>query len=103
MQRAGLYSDEFWEIPQWLQVQDLEMLVSLVEKEGVNFAELLQEKIKSSKGERFDLFLFERFGQGQNLFDERLFEKGLELHKSAGVSFFPDHFDQQNNENPDDG
>lgn len=57
IQKAGLYADDFWETPQWINIADLESLAQMAEKGKLDIEALLHEKASKSVDKRFDVFL----------------------------------------------
>ena len=87
IQQAKLYKDDFWERPQWLNVSDLEFMVAMAEKEGVDLESLLNEKITKFDNRRFDSFLDEHSNRAQNIDNRLLDEFGSLLDKAARLFF----------------
>lgn len=87
MESAKLYEANFWQKPQWLHIDDLEALAALSEQGSINIASLLDEKLTKSVNERFDLFLYERFG-GKITIDRNLMDEAIRLLKNTKVTFW---------------
>lgn len=85
IERAGLYAQEYWEKPQWLNVSDLESLAQLSDDGNLNLELLLQNKASESVDKRFDIFLYENEAR---YFDSRLHDKALSSLDSAALTFF---------------
>ncbi|MDD5008305.1 MAG: hypothetical protein PHU49_12845 [Syntrophorhabdaceae bacterium] len=89
METTKLYTNDFWQKPQWLHIDDLEALAALSEQGSINISELLNEKITKFKNERFDLFLYERFGKKITI-DRNLMGEATRLLKDTKVTFWED-------------
>lgn len=87
IQQTDLYSEDFWEQPQWLHISDLESLAQMAEDELLDLASLLSEKAHDSVDNRFDMFLYEYAGS-RVFIDEKLRIEALALLDSTKVSFF---------------
>ena len=62
IQKMQLYREDYCLMPQWLQVEDLEALVSLSEENLLKLDELFLEKNSGDiRTLRFDLFLFQKY------------------------------------------
>ena len=85
-ERGRLYRHPLWRRPQWMHVGDLEGLAALAEQGLLNLEDLLQEKWTQGEAERFDVFLFNRFGS--KLVDQRLRQAVIDLLRGCGVTFF---------------
>jgi len=94
METARLYTDDFWQKPQWLNIDDLEALAALSEQSSVNISELLDEQATKYKNERFDLFLYERFG-GEITIDRNLMDEAIRLLKNTKVTFWKEIVDTE--------
>lgn len=86
IEQAGLYSDEYWEQPQWLNISNLELLAQMAEDGSLDLEILLNTKASQSVNERFDVFLYE--SMESRFIDQRLYDEVLSLLDSATVAFF---------------
>lgn len=85
IQYAGLYKDNFWEKPQWLNISDLEALTAMAESGSLNLHSLLNEKVSKYENKRFDLFLKEK---GAQIIDDKLVEEAKTILDNAALSFY---------------
>jgi len=92
IRHANLYADSFWEPPQWAHVSDLEVLAHVIETQHEDLERILDEKKAYAPDQRFDVFLFSRFGSLAN--DKVLVERARQILGSAAGSFFPDDASQ---------
>ena len=86
VQKAGLYKGEFWNPPEWVHINDLEILVGLFENMDLNLEEMIIEKIEQYPNISFSDFLFRRFDK--MIVDNQLMDILDELIKSASFSFW---------------
>ena len=87
MKQAELYKDDFWERPQWLNVSDLEFMVAMAEKEGLDLESLLNEKTTKFERRRFDSFLYEYSKKVPHI-DSKLIDEADSLLDKASTAFF---------------
>jgi hypothetical protein len=91
-QKAELYKDDFWESPQWLNVNDLEFMVAMAEKEGLDLESLLNEKSTKFEHRRFDSFLYEYSKQVPHIDNRLIDEVESLLNKAARLFFLKNHY-----------
>ena len=58
--RAKLYSENFWEKPQWMNIADLESLAQIAEDGNLDMENILFEKSSNAVNVRFDIFLYSK-------------------------------------------
>lgn len=92
LQQTDLYVEDYWEFPQWINIEDLEVLANLANEGQLDFYQLLEDK-----------------GQGNNKylsFNQYLANMGVEVSRDesfggaiqqaareAGELFFPDTYE----------
>ncbi len=87
IEKAGIYSDDFWLKPQWLHISDLEKLVALSEDNILDIEKLLLEKDSKYPDMQFDEFLYQYFNK--KIIFNKLFETAIEFLNGAKKSFWP--------------
>jgi len=92
IRHANLYADPFWERPQWAHVSDLEVLAYVIETQHKDLEAILDEKKAYAPDQRFDVFLWSRFGSLAS--DKALVERARQILGAAARSFFPDDASQ---------
>jgi hypothetical protein len=85
IEAAGLYRQPAYEDPQWIRVDELEVIVSLAEQGIVDFVDLLALKSRDACAERFDVFLHSRYGAQ---WDDHLYRRGRGLLERSKDRFF---------------
>ncbi|MDP8261698.1 MAG: hypothetical protein P9M13_00165 [Candidatus Ancaeobacter aquaticus] len=87
IQETQLYQQKYCIMPQWLQVADLEALVSLAEDNLLNLEELFLEKnLENNRTLRFDIFLFQKFPH-RIFYNKELRNLGIKLMNWAKQDF----------------
>ena len=85
--KADLLAEPWWQDPQWLHVEDLESLAGFAE-EGEDVMRVLSEKVSTAPHERFDVYLYDRFGNRGT--DPHLIDAARNLLRQAASHYF-DH------------
>jgi hypothetical protein len=98
IEKARLYQKDFWEKPQWLQISDLEALASLAEQGLLDLAALFEEKNLRFANQRFDYFLFNRYGR--RVIDKKLVREAESLIRLTGLDFWKEDLGQKTTDRP---
>ena len=83
--KARLYSEDFWEKPQWINIADLESLSQIAEDGKLDLEAIFSEKASRLVNERFDMFLYSKKLRIPN---NRLHSETMELLDQSCLYFF---------------
>lgn len=88
IEKAKLYSDDFWSKPQWMNINDLETLAAIAEEGILDIEKLLTEKNSRYPDMQFDDFLCQNFNKKNYVFN-KLFNTAINFLNDAKESFWP--------------
>lgn len=89
IRKMRLYRQDCCFMPQWLQVEDLEALVSLAEDNLLDLDELFSEKnLEENRTLRFDIFIFQKYPKGR-FYNNELRNLGIKLMDWAKQDLCP--------------
>lgn len=61
--KSGLHKEEYWQNPQWINIEELEMIVDMVEKGEIGFEDFLKKKLIESPNDHFDIYIKSKYSK----------------------------------------
>lgn len=91
MSRNNLYPEEFWRPPQWLHIEDLELLANFAAEESLDLEAMLEHKTQNFKHMGFDEYLANIINSREKrLRDYRIHDRLKKASRAAEKLLYPD-------------
>ena len=91
--KAKLYSEDFWEKPQWINIADLESLSQIAEDGKLDMEAIFSEKASNSANDRFDMFLYSK---KLRVLNTKVHSEMIELLDQSCIYFFGKNLKRRN-------
>lgn len=92
LQQTDLYVEDFWQSPQWINIEDLELLANLANEEQLDLCQLLEDKTRgNNKYLSFNQYLANMDIEVSR--DESFGKAIQQAAREAGELFFPDTYE----------